>query len=81
MWELGYITHRSAKWRNYLVGQFGSVYEHRISSAQSLACIPKEAGRKRGHGGVRAPTRRVSEGCKEPGVLLSGRAMTSAALG
>lgn len=49
MWELGYITHRSAKWRNYLVGQFGSVYEHRISSAQSLARIPKEAGGKRGH--------------------------------
>lgn len=41
MWELGYITPRSAKWRNYLVGQFGSVYKHRISSAQSLACLPR----------------------------------------
>lgn len=41
MWELGYITHRSAKWRNYLVGQFGSVYEHRISSTQSLVRISR----------------------------------------
>lgn len=36
MWELGYITHRSAKRRGYLVGPFGSVYEHRIPYTQSI---------------------------------------------
>lgn len=37
MWELGCITHRSARRRGYLVGPFSSVYEHRIPYSQSIA--------------------------------------------
>lgn len=72
MWELGYITHRSAKWRNYLVGQFGSVLRTQNFLHPKPSAHLKEAGGKRGHGGVQVPTRRVSEGWKQPGVLLSG---------
>lgn len=60
MWELGYITLRSAKWRGYLVGQFHSVYEHSFLH-------PKHSTHPKDHGGVRLPTRRMGKVCKQPG--------------
>ena len=65
MWELGCITHRSARRRGYLVGPFGSVYEHRIPYSQSIAhtaripvesdCPPEGRARRKQPGSAALP--------------------------
>lgn len=63
MWELGYITLRSAKWRGYLVGQCHSVYEHSF-------LYPKQSAHLKDHGGVRLPARQC---VSSQGVLPIGK--------
>lgn len=73
MWELGYITHRSAKWHVYRVGQFRGVYEHRIPTTKAQ---PTPRGSRWSHDASRKDGRGVltaRECCP------SGRATTSAA--
>lgn len=74
MWELGCITHRSAKWRGYLVGPFGSVYEHRIPYSQSIVCTPRITVESD------CPPEGRARCVNSQGVLPSGRAPASAAL-